>query len=194
MKIESNNPFYKNRVVQFQNEKVKFDNKGVAEVSDKTAEYLFKNHKGFYEEGKAEDFKTKTDIKIEKFTGEVQKKYLEEIERLKADKAHLLKKVEKLEVSEKAWRENYIKLEEKMKDGVAKVEPVKTEEPAKEEVKEEVNDAPKVDEETELINRLEQLTKDELRAFAIESGIPESEIGQKREKGIIELILNKLSK
>ena len=185
MKIQSNNPYYKGKSVRFKNETVKFDNKGVAEVSAEMAEYLTKEHKGFFEEGKAEPFKTQKEQDIEKFTGDVQKKYLEEISKLKAEKEFLLKKIEKLEVSEKAWRENYIKLEKKIKDGAVSLEGEATE-TKKEESSEKA--------EEELIARLEQLSKDELRAFAIENGISEAEIGQKREKGIIELILNKLSK
>lgn len=196
MKIQSNNPYYKGKSVRFKNETVKFDNKGVAEVSAEMAEYLTKEHKGFFEEGKAEPFKTQKEQDIEKFTGDVQKKYLEEISKLKAEKEFLLKKIEKLEVSEKAWRENYIKLEKKIKDGAVSLEgeatETKKEGTAIEADKKKEESSEKAEE--ELIARLEQLSKDELRAFAIENGISETEIGQKREKGIIELILNKLSK
>ena len=111
MRIQSNNPYYRGKQVQFKNEDIKFDKNGVAEVSEKMAEYLMTVHKGFYEEGKADEHKDENQIEIEKFTGDVQKKYLEEISKLKSEKEDLLKKIEKLEVSEKAWRENYINLE-----------------------------------------------------------------------------------
>ena len=198
MRIQSNNPYYRGKQVQFKNEDIKFDKNGVAEVSEKMAEYLMTVHKGFYEEGKADEYKDENQIEIEKFTGDVQKKYLEEISKLKSEKEDLLKKIEKLEVSEKAWRENYINLEKKMKGEVANVEKVEStpiEEPIEEEEVtglEEVEELSKEDK--ELIELLESLTKDELKAFALENGIKESEFGQKREKGLIELIMNKLSK
>lgn len=198
MRIQSNNPYYRGKQVQFKNEDIKFDKNGVAEVSEKMAEYLMTVHKGFYEEGKADEYKDENQIEIEKFTGDVQKKYLEEISKLKSEKEDLLKKIEKLEVSEKAWRENYINLEKKMKGEVTNVEKVEStpiEEPTKEEEVtglEEVEELSKEDK--ELIELLESLTKDELKAFALENGIKESEFGQKREKGLIELIMNKLSK
>lgn len=197
MKIQSNNPYYKGKQVQFKNEDVKFDKDGVAEVSKEMAEYLMTVHKGFYEEGKADEYKNENQVEIEKFTGDVQKKYLEEISKLKSEKEDLLKKIEKLEVAEKAWRENYINLEKKMKGevtNVEKVEVLEVEETAKEDTTglEEVEELSKEDK--ELIELLESLTKDELKAFALENGIEESEFGQKREKGLIDLILNKLSK
>lgn len=198
MRIQSNNPYYRGKQVQFKNEDIKFDKNGVAEVSEKMAEYLMTVHKGFYEEGKADEYKDENQIEIEKFTGDVQKKYLEEISKLKSEKEDLLKKIEKLEVSEKAWRENYINLEKKMKGEVTNVEKVEStpiEEPIEEEEVtglEEVEELSKEDK--ELIELLESLTKDELKAFALENGIKESEFGQKREKGLIELIMNKLSK
>ena len=198
MRIQSNNPYYRGKQVQFKNEDIKFDKNGVAEVSEKMAEYLMTVHKGFYEEGKADEYKDENQVEIEKFTGDVQKKYLEEISKLKSEKEDLLKKIEKLEVSEKAWRENYINLEKKMKGEVTNVEKVEStpiEEPIEEEEVtglEEVEELSKEDK--ELIELLESLTKDELKAFALENGIKESEFGQKREKGLIELIMNKLSK
>lgn len=197
MKIQSNNPYYKGKQIQFKNEDVKFDKDGIAEVSKEMAKYLMTVHKGFYEEGKADEYKNENQVEIEKFTGDVQKKYLEEISKLKSEKEDLLKKIEKLEVAEKAWRENYINLEKKMKGEVTNVEKVEVpevEETAKEETteSEEVEELSKEDK--ELIELLESLTKDELKAFALENGIEESEFGQKREKGLIDLILNKLSK
>ena len=193
MKIQSNKPYYRNKTVRFGNEDVKFDNQGVAEVkSDELGKSIIKDMAGFYEEGKADEYKTKSEVKLKNFTDDVQKAYIADIEKLTIENGNLKKEVEKWKASDQNWRDEYQKLVDSVKGKIpvaeVKMEVVKDEEPKKEEK------VPEQFVEDELVEMLNDLSKEDLKKFAMEHGITEEEIGQKREKGIIELILGKLEK
>jgi hypothetical protein len=189
MKIQSNKPYYKNRVIRFGNEDLKFDNNGVANVKDEElAMSIIKDMAGFYEEGNADKYKSKKELQLKEFTDDVQKAYIADIEKLTIENESLNKEIEKLKVSEQNWKDEYQKIVDAVKaqTPIMKLEVTK-EEPKKEEKKEEFI-------EDELVQMLNSLSKEDLKAFAMEHGVKEEEIGQKREKGIIELILSKIEK
>lgn len=188
MKIQSNKPYYRNRTVRFGNEDVKFDNHGVAEIeSDELGKSIIKDMAGFYEEGKADEYKNKKEIQLKDFTDDVQKAYIADIEKLNIENGNLKKEVEKWKTSDQNWRDEYQKLVDSLK-GKITVSEVKVEEPKKEDKSQEqfIED--------ELVQMLNSLPKEDLKKFAMEHDITSEEIGQKREKGIIDLILSKLEK
>jgi len=184
MKIQSNKPYYRNKVIRFGNEDLKFDNKGIAEVKDeKLAKSILESMKGFYEEGKAEEYKTNKEVQLKEFTGEVQKAYIADIEKLTIENENLKKEVAKVKASEQNWRDEY----QKLVDGAKIQIPVSKEEKVEEKQEDNTDD--------ELLQMLNSLSKEDLKNFAVkEYGITEEEIGQKREKGIIDLILSKTEK
>lgn len=198
MKIFSSN--IGTQAININGEIVKFVN-GIAEVSDEFGkEILDLGFPGMYELGKQPVYETPKEIQMKSDFAEKEAWYLGECNRLKAIADSYKDKVKELEADVAVWKAEYQKEVEARKAlaatitgaGESTVEeeaPKTVIEPENEEKEGDTNDNPT---EKELRAELEDLKKDALIQFALESGISEETIKGKTKAEIIEEIVKSI--
>jgi hypothetical protein len=173
MKIETIKTSHFNKKITVNNQEVIFKNK-VAEVSDELAEYMLKNFKCFFEEGKVVIAKNEPIVHV--FDQTMFEKQANDIVNLRNSLDGREKEIQRLKADLKSWKNKYDEQQDKFK--IFSDADKDTETP--------------VDTDLDLYKQLSSRSLVELKKMANELEIEESEVtGKKLKEDWIKTILKK---